>query len=330
MLILRGIMSAVRRASIATLLLLAATTGLAQSKGQRTGNGHPDFQGTYEFVWLTPLQRPKEFESKPFLTDVEAAEYVKRRREGTNADRRGANPQADLLANYNEFWYERPSDMMKVRGRYLTSRIVDPPDGRIPALTPAARLRVADSPNVAGPPRHLDGPESLALPARCLSPSPVISPGGEAGLNLLQIVQTPDHIAIHTELMSVLRVISTTRRTHAPPSMRSSTGDSIGRWEGESLVVDTTNFSGPFGFDFAAIDDNLHLTERFSRTGDRDLLYEATIDDPTAFVQPWTMALVLRRTEARMFEFACHEGNYSLPNTLLGARAEEERAKKPK
>jgi hypothetical protein len=128
--------------------------------------------------------------------------------------------------------------------------------------------------------------------------------------------------------MNVLRVISLAHRAHRPSSMRFRTGDSIGRWEGETLLVDTTNFSGPFGFDYAAIDDNLHLTERFSRSGDRDVLYEVTIDDPTAYVQPWTVALVLRRTDARMFEFACHEGNYSLANTLQGARASEQ-TKKP-
>lgn len=321
-------MSGARLASIAALLLVAGATGLAQSKGPRTGDGHPDFQGVYKFTTLTPLQRPKEFEGKAFLTDAEAAEYVKRRSGDTNADRRSADPLVDLTGSHNEFWYERPTDMMNVRGRYLTSRITDPPDGRIPAMTPAARERLARVPQ--GPQRRsIDGYESLDLPSRCLSPSPAIAPGG-AYDNLLQIVQTPDFIALHTELMSVLRVISVKHTTHQPAAMRSRTGDSIGRWEGDTLIVDTTNFGGDFDFDFAAADEKLHLTERFSRAGDRDVLYEVTIDDPTAFVRPWTTVLVLRRTDARMFEFACHEGNYSLPNTLLGARAEEQRARKPK
>jgi hypothetical protein len=282
----------------------------------------------YEFITFTPLQRPKEFEGKAFLTDAEAAEYVKRRSGDTNADRRSADPLVDLVGSNNEFWFERPTDMMKVRGRYLTSRIIDPPDGRVPAMTPAARERLARVPQ--GPRRgSIDGYESLDLTSRCLSPTPVISPGGAAD-NLLQIVQTADFIAIHTELMSVLRVISVKHTTHRPAPIRSRTGDSIGRWEGDTLIVDTTNFGGGFDFDYAAVDENVRLTERFSRAGDRDVLYEVTIDDPTAFVRPWTMVLVLRRTDARMFEFACHEGNYSLPNTLLGARAEEERAKKPK
>ena len=320
-------MNAARAVSLAALVAGATVSGFAQSKAPQNSDPHPDFQGTYEFVTLTPLQRPKEFEGKPFLTVAEAAEYVKRRTEGANADRRSSNALADLLGSYNEFWYERGSDLLKVRGRYLTSRIIDPPDGRIPALTPAARQRVAASVNVPGTQPPLDGPESLGLAARCLSPSPVISPGGEA--NLLRIVQTPNHLAIQTELMNVVRVISLTSVTHLPSSLRSRTGHSNGRWEHETLVVDTTNIRGPFGFDYAAVDDNLRLTERFSRESERDILYEATVDDPTAYSRPWTMQLVLRRTDARMFEFACHEGNYSLRNTLQGARARDERVTKP-
>lgn len=303
---------------------------VAQQTGPRTPDGHPDFQGTYEFATITPLQRPNEFEGKPFLSDREAAEHVRRRKEARNADRRSSDPLTDLLGSYNEFWFERPSALLNVRGRHLTSRIVDPPDGRVPALTPAAQQRRAASAKRRQGRGAADGPEDLDLPTRCLSPSPVISPGGEAGLNLLQIVQTADHVAIHRELMSDLRIVSLRRAMHLPSSVRSRSGDSIGRWEGDTLIVDTTNYGGAFGFDYADVDENLHVTERFSRADGDDVLYEATIDDPTAFVRPWTMVLLFRRTDARMFEFACHEGNYAITNILRGARAEEQRAKNPK
>ena len=149
-------------------------------------------------------------------------------------------------------------------------------------------------------------------------------------MNFLQIVQTADHVAIHAELMSVLRIISLRPAMQRPPSIRSRSGDSIGRWEGDTLIVETTNYAGPFGFDFAAVDENLHVTERLSRADDDTVLYEATIDNPTAFARPWTMVLLFRRTSARMFEFACHEGNYAVTNILRGARAEEQRAQKLK
>jgi hypothetical protein len=314
--------------------LSASLEVVAQQTGPRTPDGHPDFQGTYEFATITPLQRPKEFAGRPFLSDGEAAELVKRRKEARNADLRSSDPLTDLLGSYNEFWFERPTTSLKVRGRHLTSRIVDPPDGRIPALTAAAQQRRADSARSRQGRGAADGPEDLDLPTRCLSPSPVISPvispGGEAGVNLLQIVQTADQVAIHRELMSVLRIVSLGRATHLPSSVRSRAGDSIGRWEGDTLIIDTTNFGGAFDFDFADVDENLHVTERFSRADADSVLYEATIDDPTAFVQPWTMVLLLRRTDARMFEFACHEGNYAMTNILRGARSEEQRARKPK
>jgi hypothetical protein len=132
---------AVRLAWVAVLSTVTAAV-FAQQTGPRTPYGHPDFPGTYEFATLTPLQRPQEFEAKPFLTDAEAAGYVSRRIESRNADRRSSDPLTDLLGSYNEFWFERPNAMLKVRGKHLTSRIVDPPDGRVPALTPAALQRL--------------------------------------------------------------------------------------------------------------------------------------------------------------------------------------------
>jgi hypothetical protein len=193
-------------------ILSTASVVVAQHAGPRTPGGHPDFQGTYEFATLTPLQRPKEFATKPFLTEAEAAEYVRRRNEARHADRRSPDPLTDLLGSYNEFWYERPRAMLNMRGRHLTSRIVDPPDGRVPGLTPAAQQRLVASAKDRQGRGPANGPEDLDLPTRCLSPSPVISPGGENGI--LQIVQTADHVAIHVELISVLRIVSLGRPMH--------------------------------------------------------------------------------------------------------------------
>lgn len=293
------------------LIVLAAhaLVGLAQGPSPRTPpDARPDFQGTYTFDTLTPLERPTEFADKPFLTEIEASDYVKRR-----VARRA--PSQD----YSEFWFERPDTLLRVNGRYLTSRIIDPPDGKIPALTSAARQRLASA-NDDVRLRALDGPEALGLSARCISPAPMLTPGGEA--NLLQIVQTPEHLLVYTELLGVRRIIPI-GQFQPPSSNRSQLGSSRGRWEGAALVVETTNYTGRFGFAFAGIDENLRQIERFSRTDANTLLYQVTIDDSTAYVKPWTFVLTMRRTDARMFEFACHEGNYALENVLRAARFEE-------
>lgn len=161
------------------------------------------------------------------------------------------------------------------------------------------------------------------MPERCLSPTPLIEPAGGGNNNLVQIVQTSDHLALLTELMSVLRIIPISRREHLPGAIRLSTGDSRARWEGDTLLVDTTNYTGRFDFALAAIDDNLHLLERFKLIDPNTLLLEETIDDSTAFTKPWTVVLPMTRTDTHLFEYACHEGNYALEDILSGARAEE-------
>src|SRR5262245_36374564 len=295
------------------IVTVTVRTGAGQPPSPRTPDGHPDFQGTYSFDTLTPLERPAEFAGKPFLNDAEARDHLQRRLAG--------RPQP---LDYDEVWLDRPETLLRVNGRYPTSRIVDPSDGRIPELTPAARQRVAAASERLRK-RLADGPEDRSLPERCLSPAPMITTGGEA--NFLQIVQTPNHIVVYTELMGVRRIIPI-GGTLLPASIRSRTGISRGQWDGDTLVVETTNFRGPYGFAFAAIDEGLHLMERFSRMAAGTLLYEATIDDPTAFVKPWTFVLAMRRTNSRLFEFACHEGNYALANILTTARMEERENKR--
>jgi len=289
----------------------------------RTPDGRPDFQGVWNFATLTPLERSNEFADKSSVGDAEAAEFVRRQLATANADNR---PRAD----YNEFWFERPTSMARLNGGNLTSRIIEPRDGRIPPLTRAAQDRVA-AVQEARRDHPADGAEDRTMPERCLSASPLIEPAGGGTNNLLDIVQTPNHLALHTELMSVLRIVSIGRRDHLPLSIGLSKGDSVARWEGDTLLVDTTNYVGRFDFMFSAVDENLHLVERFQLLDQKTLLIEQTIDDPTAFSKPWTVALTLARVDARTFEYACHEGNYGLRNILSGARAEEaELGRRPK
>ena len=289
----------------------------------RTPDGRPDFQGVWNFATLTPLERSNEFADKSSVSDSEAAEFIRRQLAEADADNR---PRAD----YNEFWFERPTSMTRLNGRNLTSRIIEPRDGRIPPLTRAAQDRVA-AVQKARRDHPADGPKDRTMPERCLSPTPLIEPAGGGTNNLLEIVQTPDHLALHTELMSVLRIVPIGRRDHLPLSIRLSNGDSVARWDGDTLFVDTTNYVGRFDFMFSAVDENLHLVERFQLLNPKTLFIEQTIDDPTAFSKPWTVVLTLARVDTRTFEYACHEGNYALRNILSGARAEEaELSRRPK
>jgi hypothetical protein len=298
------------------------TLGVLALSTDVLGQHHPDFSGIYSFATLTPFERPKEFADKPFLSDQEATAYARRRLDAANADRRLDDPAADVNRAYNEFWVERGTSVARVNGQNLTSLIIDPPDGRIPTLTPEAQKRVAATSEWRK--QHAtDGPEDLGLPARCLPATPLISPAGES--NFLQIVQTPSHIVLYRELNGIRRIVSMGRDLHWPSSVRSRLGDSIGRWEHDALIVDTTNYHGPFQFEVAGADDNLHVIERFVQTDDDTVLYQATLDDPTAYTRRWTFVLPLKRTEERIFEFACHEGNYGLANVLRGARQEERR-----
>ena len=203
-----------------------------------------------------------------------------------------------------------------------TSLIVDPPDGRIPALTPEgqerAAVRAADRRD-----HPADGPENRSLGERCLmfnAGPPMLS--GPYN-NYVQIFQFADHIVILNEMIHDARIVPLDGRPHAPAAVRSWQGDARGRWEGNTLVVDTTNFSDKTNFRGA--DERLHLVERFTRIDDTTLLYEFTVDDPTAFTRPWSAVLPMTKTNDQVFEYACHEGNYALTGILRGARAQESR-----
>ena len=282
----------------------------------RTPDGQPDFQGLWATATLTPVERPAEFAGKEFLTEQEAAEYERRTLEQVNSDRRDGGAEVDLRRNYNEVWRDRGTKV--VAGR-RTSLIVDPPDGRIPAFTPEARKKQAARAEVALMP---SGPEDLPLRMRFISRDLPMIP--TPNNNFLHIVQGPGYVAILQEMMHEVRLIPLDGRSHLNPKIRGYMGDSRGHWEGDTLVVDTTNFIGKSNFYGA--DEGLHLTERLTRTDPDTIQYEFTVDDPTAFTRPWSGELPIRKSQEGVFEYACHEGNYSMKNALAGARAAEKSA----
>jgi hypothetical protein len=281
-----------------------------------TKDNQPDLQGIWSNATLTPLERPAELAGKEFFTPAEAAEYEKRVRDRNNGDRRDSSAAADLAVGYNDFWWDRGT---KVVSTLRTSLIVDPPDGRIPALTPDAQRRAAARAEA----RRLhpaDGPEDLSLADRCIArPGPPMLPAGYN--NNHQIVQNSEYVVIHSEMMHDARIIPLTARPPLPNNVRQLFGSSQGRWEGNTLVVETTNFTDKTNFRGAG--ENMRLTERFTRIDQDTLLYRFTVDDPQSFVRPWSGEIPMKRVEVPIFEYACHEGNYSLVHTLEAARAEE-------
>jgi len=282
----------------------------------RTADGQPDLQGSWATATLTPVQRPAEFAGKEFLTEQEAAEYQRRTLEQVNKDRRDGGAEADLQREYNEVWRDPGTPVVASR---RTSLIVDPPDGRIPAFTPEARKQQAARAEGGSVP---SGPEDFPLKARCISRDLPMIP--TPNNNFLLIVPGPRYVAISQEMIHEVRLIPLDSRSHLNPKIRGYMGDSRGHWEGDTLVIDTTNFIGK-GNVYGA-DEGLHLTERLTRTDPDTILYQFTVDDPTAFTRPWSGELPIRKSREEVFEYACHEGNYSVTNTLASARAAEKRA----
>ena len=284
----------------------------------RTPDGQPDLQGVWTNSTLTPLERPAQFAGKPTLTQQEADEYVKSLLYRVNSDRRDGGAQVDVNRSYNEFWRDRGNELTADR---RTSLIVDPPDGKIPALTPEAQKRSDD--DLAWRREHVnEGPESFGLWERCIVRGLPMVPGPYN--NDFQILQTRGSVVILMEMIHDARVIPLDGRPHAPSGIRQWMGDSRGRWEGNTLVVETTNFSPKFSFHGS--DANLHLVERFTRVDPETIRYEFTVDDPTAFTRSWTVRVPMRKTPERVFEYACSEGNYALSDILAGARAQEKKA----
>ena len=307
-------------ASAALALLAVAMPPAAAAQG-RTPWGDPDLQGVWANDAVTPLERPAGLGARELLTDEELAAAA-----AANAQRRidtGGPREGDpiLLQGYNQFWMPRREVSRQ------TSLIVDPPDGRIPPLTPAGARREAQAfESSQGVPaldaslrRHSDGPEGRSLWERCLTRGLPRLP--DFYNNNALLLQTPDHVVIQMEMIHETRVIPLDRRPHLDDRIRQWHGDPRGRWEGDTLVVETANFSGKTNF--RGSQDGLRLVERFTRTAPGALLYEVTVTDPDTWTRPWTARIPIRASDGPLFEYACHEGNYAMHNTLAGARAAE-------
>jgi hypothetical protein len=317
-------------ASFVVITLGTGTAGVAgqslQAKSPlaipRTADGRADLRGVWSFATITPLERPKELADKEFLTAAEAEAFAKRLIAADNKDQRDGHTVSDVESAYNDFWWERGT---KLVGTMRTSLVVDPKDGRLPPMTALGQQKAeASRKNWLAPP---SGPEDRSLGERCImgfNAGPPMAPS--AYNNNVQIFQTTTEIAFLNEMVHNARILYLDGRPHLRPEVRLWAGDSRGHWEGDTLVVDTTNFSdkgtGQIILNSAA-DENLHLTERFTLKDKDTLIYEFVVDDPTAWTRPWTVQLPMTRSDQPLYEYACHEGNHAMENMLSGARANE-------
>ncbi|MFK7914780.1 MAG: hypothetical protein AB8B93_12765 [Pseudomonadales bacterium] len=349
-------------AAVLLCLLLAGCasgTGTDVDAGESNTAGaswnRPDLSGTYDTATITPLQRPEKYGDKLVLSAAEAkaidaAEAARRAEANADSDpNRQAPPEggdgnerlgAGSVGGYNLFWVDPGEETTAVDGEYRTSVITSPANGRIPDMTPGGLKRLLARralyrPNTGTawwldvddiPHGPYDGPETLALSERC-----ILGFGSTAGPPMLsvlynnhkRIVQADDHVLIQVEMIHEARIVRM-NAAHRPATFRTWLGDSVGRWEGDTLVVDTTNFTDRPALYGA--DQNLHIVERFSRVDDDTLLYQFTVADPTIWQEPWSGEYTWKATDEKVYEYACHEGNYSMENVLKGARLLEQEA----
>jgi len=303
----------------------------------RGADGHPDLQGVWANNIATPLERPKELEGRALLTDQEVTALKKKAHElfgGGNSDAAfGDTVYRTVWANvkgttsgfksvdgetgdYSSVW------TVEREWENRTSLITDPPDGRLPAMTPEAQKRRTAA--AAARNRQPDGPEDRALQERCITyGSPQLTAGYQS---YSRIVQSSSAVAFETEMIHDTRIIPLDPRPHLPSNVQLWLGDSRGHWEGDTLVVDTTNYK-PLSF-MSASSEKLHVTERFTRSGPETLQYQITINDPETWTKPWSLMIPLQRTSDQIYEYACQEGNIGLEGILAGARAEERAARR--
>ena len=334
-------------AALGMLLVVSLIAGSAHGQAPRLPDGRPDLQGVWDFRTMTPLERPQMMADREFLTEEEAATQESRiaafrasqlEPSEVRTEPLPAGGGGRAVGGYNDFWLDYGTTVVEDR---RTSLIVDPPDGRMPALTPTGEaLRqvgslIEDLPiplpvRVRSAGTGADRPEDRGLAERCLvgfNSGPPMMPSGYN--NNMQLFQTTDTVAILNEMVHDLRVIPLDGRPRLPEGIRQWAGSSRGHWEGDTLVVETTNMTDKTGsFDPSATTAigtglTVTLTERFTRLDGDTLLYEYTVDDPVVFTRPFTAAVPMRRSDEPMFEYACHEGNYGLLNILSGARAED-------
>ncbi len=334
---------------VATVMVFVPAVASAQEPGSspapRLPWGAPDLQGVWDFRTITPLERPNDLAEKAFLTDEEAAGL-----EQEAADRvaRLAAPSevrseplpagggGAAVGAYNNFWFDTGTNVIEDR---RTSLIVDPIDGKIPALVQGAVEQIGSAFEDVPSPRPIryraggagaDGPEDRGLGERCLlgfNSGPPMIPS--AYNNNMQLFQTEDHVVILNEMVHDARIVPLDGRPHVPDGTRQWMGDARGRWEGDTLVVETTNFTSltpsfnPTITGGVGTGATLALTERFTRSDGDTLLYEYTVVDPATFTRPFSAAIPMRLSAGPIFEYACHEGNYGMQNILAGARAAE-------
>ena len=347
--------------SVAVVILCGSLVHAQDAGVPRTSIGRPDLSGTYDAATLTPLQRPPELGNRLTLTEEEAAAIASGEQDTLGAlfgipserNAEGAPPPSEAppvggdgstgaaggVGGYNTFWMDRGTSAFRIDGQWRTSIITDPPSGRHPPLTAEAQARRAEAAafyrentgtawwmieNGLDAPGPYDDPEIRPLAERCLLG--FSSTGGPPMLpalynNLKRIVQTDNHVMILAEMVHDARIVRMDQ-DHAPPEIRSWLGDSVGHWEGATLVVDTTNFNDTPALGGAS--RNLHVVERFTRRDEATLLYQFTVDDPTVWTAPWSGEYVWPVTTDRVYEYACHEANYSFRGILGGARILEQ------
>ena len=304
--------------AVVVVLLLGAIPATAQDPAPRTTWGQPDLQGVWDFRSITPMQRPEDLAEKEFLTAEEAAELEQN---AVDRDVRLWNQGArrteagDSVGGYNNFWMDRG---LKAVGTRRTSLIVYPPNGRMPALTPAGQER-ADARREYSREHPADSWVDFSAGVRCVlgfNAGPPFTPS--AYNNNMQLFQTPEHVVIVTEMVHTARIVPLDDRPRLDPEVRQWSGDSRGYWEGDTLIIETRNFAAKRRW--RGTTESARLVERLTRVDAQTLNYEFTVTDPETWTSPWTASVPLVLNPEPMFEYACHEGNYSMPLMLAGQR----------
>ena len=315
---------------VAIVVVLAFLGGPMLVQGQevsRTAWGDPDLNGVWDFRTLTPFERPEDLADQEFFTEEEAAAYEANRL--AEFEVRDDQEPADIVGNYNQFWFD-PGDQVSATNQ--TSLVIDPPSGRVPALVSAAQAKVdalrehregidPHAPTYGG---FVDDLGGGMFAVRCIlgfNSGPPMTPGGYN--QNVQLFQTPDHVVLLNEMVHSSRVIPLDGRDHISDNVRQWMGDSRGHWEGNTLVVETTNFLRETSFRNGVTTSDLKLVEKFTRTDAGTLMYDVTVEDPNTWSRPWSYRIPMRANDMPIFEYACHEGNYGLENILAGAREKE-------
>ena len=330
--LLLAVLCACAADGVVSTVAAQASSGAENWEVPRTPDGHPDLQGNWTNVTITPFERPEDQES-PVLTWEEvqgrqgdAVYEIVRRAQPSDPDRPALPAGASLVPGYNYVYWNQGTNIAIVNGEFRSSLLTNPSDGRRPALTPEGERRVAAYRATREPFEQYDHPEMRPLGERCLlsfgsSAGPPMIPNNRYNNNYT-IVQTADHILIMSEMVHDARIIRIGDGPRLPPHIRPWMGDSWGRWEGDALVVETTNFHPSQTFRRIPPSEHLKVTERFTRM-DEGILYEFTVDDPTTYSSPWGGEIPFKPLNDLVYEYACHEGNYALPNVLSGARYQE-------